>query len=483
MEPLFQLQMALPRRGSRSLLISLHNQLRTAILDGRLKRGVRLPSTRALAALYGVSRNTAVAAYDLLLSEGYLLARPGSGTVVAKSLPVVTKPRGPLERARQERRLNREWRGQSAAAGRAGVMPRHAFQVGVPDLASFPFDTWRRLSNRMLRRFRARPAWVVEAQGLGALREAIAQHVSFARAVACNAEDILVTAGAQQAFDLLARVLITRGRSSVALEEPGYPRLRAAFAAHGARIDSVPVDQDGLIVERVPARARVVCVTPSHQFPLGAVLSANRRTVLLELCQRRGAVVIEDDYDGEFRFVDRPLDALQTLDRAQSVFYVGTFSKSLLPDLRLGYIVAPPWALPALVAAKGVADGHSSVLAQATLAVLISEGHLARHVRKMQRVYRGRRDLLLEQLHSAFGRWLEPLPSLAGLHVTARLKLERDEQSVIASAARKGVKLSALRPFYAGAPELKGLVLGYGNLDERAIREGLSRLRQSMPPN
>jgi len=482
MEPLFQLQIALPRRGARSLLSSLHGQLRTAILDGRLKPGVRLPSTRTLAAAHGVSRNTAIAAYDLLLSEGYILARRGSGTVVAKSLPGAANLRGAETQAGAQRRLNRYWRGRSVATvGDTGATARYVFQVGVPDLSSFPFDTWRRLSNRALRRFRARPAFRADAQGLAVLREAIAQHVSFARAVACNPEDIVVTAGAQQAFDLLARVLTTRGRSSVALENPGYPPVRAAFEAHGSRIASVPVDKDGLIVERIPARTRVVCVTPSHQFPLGAVMSVQRRTALLEFCRRRGAVIIEDDYDGEFRFVDRPLDALQTLDRAQSVFYVGTFSKILMPELRLGYIVAPPWALAALVAAKRVADGPCNALTQATLALMISEGHLARHVRRMQRIYRSRRDLLLEGLHSTFGRRLEPLPSVAGLHVTLRLEPGCEEEAVIASARNRGVLIGALRRYYAGQPALQGLVLGYGNVDERAIVEGLRGLRQSMP--
>ncbi len=482
MEPLVQLDIALPRRGSRSLRVTLHQQLRTAILDGRLKPGVRLPSTRALADHCAVSRNTVVAAYELLLSEGYVATRRGSGTAVAQSLPGAGKPRGSDRRAGAQHRLGRHWQGRSVeAAAAARAPPRFAFQVGVPDYAGFPFDIWRRLSNRVLRRFRAAPALAADPQGSIVLRAAIARHVSFARAVACDPQDIVVTAGAQQAFDLLARILKVRDRSTAALENPGYPPLRAAFAAHGWRIAAVPVDHDGLIVERVPAHARVICVTPSHQFPLGAVLSAPRRTALLESARRRGAVIIEDDYDGEFRYVDRPLDALQTLDRTQSVFYVGTFSKSLLPELRLGYIVAPPWALAALVAAKQAADGQCSPLAQATLALLISEGHLARHVRRMQIVYHRRRGQLLEGLLVGFDGRLEALCSAAGLHVTARLAPSCDEPALIAAAATRGVGVGGLRRYYAGTPAIRGLVLGYGNIEETAIAEGLARLRQAMP--
>ncbi len=482
MGPLFQIDIALPRRGSRSLRATLHHQLRSAILDGRLKPGLRLPSTRALAGHCAVSRNTVVAAYDLLLSEGYVVARRGSGTAVAQLLPGAGKPRGSDHRAGAQQRLGRHWRGRSVAAAAARASPRYAFQVGVPDYAGFPFDIWRRLSNRVFRRFRAAPPLAADPQGSIALRAAIAQHVSFARAVACDPQDIVVTAGAQQAFDLLARILKVRDRSAVALENPGYPPLRAAFTAHGWRIAAVPVDHDGLIVDRIPASARVVCVTPSHQFPLGSVLSAHRRTALLESSRRRGAVIIEDDYDGEFRYVDRPLDALQTLDRTQSVFYVGTFSKSLLPELRLGYIVAPPWALGALVAAKQAADGQCSALTQATLALLIGEGHLARHVRRMQTVYRRRRGLLLEGLLLEFRGRVEALDSVAGLHVTARLAPACNEPALIAGAAKRGVDVGGLRRYYAGTPAMRGLVLGYGNIAEAAIAEGLARLRQAMPP-
>jgi GntR family transcriptional regulator/MocR family aminotransferase len=222
-------------------------------------------------------------------------------------------------------------------------------------------------------------------------------------------------------------------------------------------------------------------VTPSHQFPLGTVMSARRRAALLAHCRRRGAVIIEDDYDGEFRFVDRPLDALQTLDRTQSVFYVGTFSKSLLPELRLGYIVAPPWAVGALVAAKLVCDGQLNSMTQATLALLIREGHLARHVRKMQRVYNRRRDVLIEGLKASFGRWLDVLPSVAGLHVAVRLKTGCDEQSVVIRAREQDVGVGALRPYYAGRRRIQGLVLGYGAIGESAIVEGLERLRSVFP--
>ncbi len=477
MEPLIPLAIELPPRGSRLRLQSLHQQLRAAILDGRLQSGLRLPSTRALAEAYAVSRNTAVTAYDLLLGEGYLTSRRGSGTVVAGPPPRPPLRPGSMARSGADRRLNPQWR--NVAGGQVtAASPRLAFQLGSPDLANFPLTAWQRLAGRVARRQHAGHRLEVDPQGLYALREAIAQHVSYARAVACGPNDLVVTSGAQQAFDLLAKVLSTGAGATVALENPGYPPLRAAFRANGARIAAVPVDEEGLIVERLPERTRVVCVTPSHQFPLGSVMSARRRIALLDFCRRRGCVVIEDDYDGEFRFSQRPLDALQTLDRTQSVFYVGTFSKCLSPDLRLAYIAAPPWARAGLVAAKRVADGWCGTGAQATLALLIKEGHLRRHIRKMQRVYAERRRLLLQGLHSDLGRWLAPLPSLAGLHVTAQLKCASSEATLVERAREAGVGVHALRPFYHGAHAMRGLVFGYGNIGAAAIAEGLEILRK-----
>jgi GntR family transcriptional regulator/MocR family aminotransferase len=225
----------------------------------------------------------------------------------------------------------------------------------------------------------------------------------------------------------------------------------------------------------------VVCVTPSHQFPLGTAMSMRRRAALLEFAQARNAVVIEDDYDGEFRFGGRPLDALQSLDRTEAVFYIGTFSKSLFPGIRLGFVVAPPWAQRALAAAKQCADMHCAVLEQDTLAMFIAEGHMARHVRRMRRIYAARLDVLLTCLRRDFSRWLEPIPSVAGLHMAALAKSSVDLDVIAKRARELDVGVYPLRPYYFGGPVKQGLVFGYGAIEERGIVEGLSRLRRLWP--
>jgi GntR family transcriptional regulator/MocR family aminotransferase len=482
MDPALPFPISLPPEGSRTLLRALHEQLRTAILDGRLQPGLQLPATRALADAYGVSRNTAVAAYDLLLSEGYLVTRPRSGAYVADVLPQLRNRKASSADQAIDRRLSAFWRAPPE------IMPaemrstaRFDFRLGVSDKRHFPFEIWRRLSTRAMRAFATQAPAYSGPYGRHGLRDAIAKHVSFARAVACRADDIVVTAGSQQAFDLLARILITPGRTVVAIENPGYPALRAALAAIGARIAPVPVDGEGMIVQKLPADAHVICVTPSHQFPLGTAMSMRRRAALLEFAQARNAIVIEDDYDGEFRFGGRPLDALQSLDRTQAVFYIGTFSKSLFPGIRLGFVVAPPWAQRALAVAKQCADMHCAVLEQDTLAAFISEGHMARHVRRMRPIYGARLNLLLTCLRRDYGRWLEPIPSIAGLHVAALAKSSLDMGAIAERARELDVGVYPLRPYYFGGPAKQGLVFGYGAIEEGAIVEGLSRLRRLWP--
>ena len=478
MEPIFELSIALPPRGSRERLRALHHQLRTAIIEGRLQPGLRLPPTRSLAAAFGVSRGTAVMTYSLLLSEGYVTSRRGAGTYVTRAIPQQPQKRTAAGSPASDRRLNTFWRSYPRMPDESSPQEyAYNFGLGVPDMASFPFEEWRRLSARVLRSFSKANAAYQSPQGSAVLREAIARHVSLTRAVACRADDIIVTAGAQQAFDLLARVLVTSSRKVVAVEEPGYPPARAAFAATGAKVVPVPVDEEGLIVERLPPQTKVIYVTPSHQFPLGASLSMRRRAALLEFAQARGAVIIEDDYDGEFRFGGRPLDALQTLDRAESVFYVGTFSKSLFPMIRLGFIVSPPWARSTLLTAKQFTDWHCAVLAQETLAAFISDGLLARHVRTMRPIYNERRELLLQTLQQDFDRWLVPLSSSVGLHVTALAKASFDAHTLSAQALERGIRVTSLRAFQAGKPARQGLIFGYGAIDVAHIREALERLQ------
>lgn len=481
MEPMLELPIRIPPRKSGERLRALHGQLKSAILEGRLRPGLRLPATRVLASNYGVSRNTAIATYDLLLSEGYITTRHGAGTYVADVLPRVSRAanqqKSDVKRARQ---LGDFWQRPMLFVGSpAPESVRYQFRLGLPDVSRFPMETWRRLSARALRTFARQPVLEEASAGRASLREAIAKHVSFARAVACDSEHVVVTNGAQQAFDLLARVLLTPKRNVVAMEDPGYPRARMAFMAAGAKIVPVPVDEEGLIVEKLPTAASVIYVTPSHQFPTGAVMSPRRRAELLAFASARDAAIVEDDYDAEFRFGARPLDALQTLDRAGSVFYVGTFSKSLFPDLRLGFVVAPSWARPALVAAKHYADGQCSPLLQETLASFIGEGHLTRHVRRMRQVYGGRRAALLEGLEKHLRTQLSPVPSAAGLHLAAFTQSPIDADKIVERASQLGTGVYSLRRFQLGRAGRAGLVFGYSSVPEREINEGLSRLARA----
>jgi GntR family transcriptional regulator / MocR family aminotransferase len=484
MEPIFELAIDLPKSGSRELLRSLHAQLRAAIIDGRLQPGVRLPPTRELAATFGVSRNTAVSAYDLLMSEGYVESRQGDGTYVAdvRSRPV--RVVATAANIAADHRLGAYWRDTSAlndGPPRKGL--RYDFQLGAPDKSLVPFDVWRRLSARALRSLAKQPLVNPELHGRPVLRAAIAQHVSFTRAVACRADDVTVTSGAQQAFDLLARILVTPGKTVVAVEEPGYLPMRAAFAAAGAKLVLVPVDEDGLVVERLPKNASVVCVTPSHQYPLGMTMSLKRRAALLAFAASRRAVVLEDDYDAEFRFGGRPLDALQTLDRNESVIYIGTFSKSLFPALRLGYVVAPAWAHAALGVARRIAAGDGAVLTQDTLAAFIAEGHLARHVRKVRRVYAARRQVLLDGFERELSDWLAPIPAYAGLHMTALARQRLDTDAVASHAWQAGIGVYPLSRYYASKPMQQGLIFGFGAIVERDISAGLKELGRLLSRN
>jgi GntR family transcriptional regulator/MocR family aminotransferase len=472
MDPVLPISIDLTEAPPGQLLRTLHQQLRRAITDGRLQHDFQLPGTRTLARQLGVSRNCVTSAYDLLMSEGYIVGKPGKGTFVSCLSPVLQQ-RAPVSVAMQLReRMAPYWR-DSTAATHMGPSSEFAFDfaVGLPDKSHFPFEVWRRLSARSLRALSKIPASYSEPEGRSVLRSAIAKHVSFVRAVFCEEKDVIVTSGAQQAFNLLAKVFVTPGKTVVAVEDPGYPPLRRAFEAAGAQVVFVPVDSQGIVVDAIPRTATVVCVTPSHQFPMGPSMSVERRNELLAFARRYRSIIMEDDYDGEFAAYDRPLDALQTLDQSQCVFYVGTFSKSLFPELRLGFIVAPEWARCALVAAKQHND---------TLAAFILEGHLAKHVRKMRGIYSQRRTILLNALERVLADQVRVIPSQGGLHVTALLNPSQVASEVIRRAVADGVRLSAIEGYTRSPLAPNGLVFGVGMLSQQRISPGILRLAKHL---
>jgi GntR family transcriptional regulator/MocR family aminotransferase len=463
----------------------LYDGLRRAILTGQLAPGTRLQSSREMAGELGVSRNTVVNAYEQLLAEGYLDGQVGSGTYVSRALPedllnVRAVTRSCTRAGGAGVRLSERGKMFAALAPDVPRAPEkvRAFQPGVPGLDSFPFDTWAKLEARHWRRPADTLLGYGEPQGHAPLRRAIASYLGLSRAVRCAPEQVVVVDGAQMAFDLVGRVLLDPGDAAW-MEEPGYPGARAALSAAGARLVHVPVDAEGLDVSAGAAmepKARLIYVTPSHQFPLGMTMSLPRRLALLGWASRAGAWVMEDDFDSEYRYEGRPLASLQGLDNDGRVVYVGTFSKFLFPSLRLGYIVAPPALVDAFIAARAVTGRHSPSVEQAVLTDFIEEGHFGRHIRRMRTLYRERQTLLLEALRREAGDILEVEPSDAGIQLVAWLPEGIDDTQVSREAAARGVEARPMSIFYAQEPRRAGLDLGYAAFNEREIRRGAAQL-------
>jgi GntR family transcriptional regulator / MocR family aminotransferase len=495
MDPLFEIELDHPPKGSRESSRALYRQLKAAIVDGRLRPGAKLPPAREAKTFFGVSRNTATETYERLKGDGYVVARHGSGTYVADALPA-SPPRAPQRtNDPSDQRLNpfwlqpevtgaiNFWRDTSEHLPPTAANDEIDFRPAMVQSRLFPFHVFRRSIVKQLRQLEKRPASRKSPQGDQGnvyLRESIARHIAITRAVVCNPDDIVVTSGAQQAFYLLARILVKPNKTVVAMEDPGYPPMRVPFVAAGARVVPVEVDAEGLIIERLPPDAGVICVSPSHQFPLGVTMSRRRRNALVEFAWSRGAVIIEDDYDGEFRFDGAPLEALRSSEFADVVFYVGTFSKCMLPALRLGYVVAPDWAMSALITAKNSMDWQCSTLVQIGVSDFIAEGHLERHIRKMRQIYRKRRQVLLTGLKEHLSEWLEPQPSFYGMHVAALARTSLDLDRIADALVQNNVKMHTLSRYYLDRPTKAGLVFGYAVTDLTEIDRGLSLLRAAL---
>ena len=480
------LLLRLDSRASTPLHEQLFEGVRTRILSGALPPGLRLPSSRQLAVELDVARSTVLQALDALAAEGYVVARAGSSTRVAPELPVAPEDRARSAAPRVSRgpRLAasaRALKSSPVGAPRLGAAPR-AFRPGVPALDLFPTALWGRTVTRVHARASTGLLDGGDPAGHAPLREAIAAHVATSRGVRCVPEQVFVTAGTQQAFDEVLRLALDPG-DAVWLEDPGYPGARRAVLAAGGRPVPVPVDAEGLDVGAGiarAARARVALVAPSHQYPLGVTLSLARRMALLQWAERTRAWILEDDYDSEFRHRGRPLTALQGLDEAGCVVYVGTFSKAMFPGLRLGFLVAPPPLVDAFAAARASTVAPASSLEQAALAVFLAEGHFGRHLRRMRVAYRERGEALLEALRADCSGALTPRPCDTGMQVSASLTSPLSDLRVRDEAARLGVEVAALSDYFLGRRRESGLVFGFGGVRPEAFRAGTRTLARAL---
>jgi GntR family transcriptional regulator/MocR family aminotransferase len=482
---------ALDFRGESPMYSQLYEWFRRAIVEGRMRPGQRVPSTRSLAAELKISRIPVYNAYEQLLAEGFFETFVGAGTCIARSIPReaidlleahTSKPPRQIAEKSSPRRISE--RAKTLASGPEQSWLKHlgAFRVSLPALDHFPTSVWSKL---VARHNRKPPKGIMNyGSPLGYLpfREAIAEYLSTVRGVRCEASQVLVTTGSQQGLQISANALLDpQGR--VLLEEPGYSGAHNAFATSGARLIPVPVDHEGIDVPSVIRRqtkAQAVYITPSHQYPTGVTMSATRRMLLLNWAARSGAWIIEDDYDSEYRFESRPIASLQGMDSDARVIYIGTFSKVMFPALRLGYLVIPKDLVAAFSAVREAADICSSTLYQAVLTDFIREGHFARHIRRMRLLYAERRAALMKAIDVHMSDLLQVVGTDAGMHLLTLLPDGYDDVAVSKEAAAMGISAMPLSPCYLGAPMKSGLILGYGGATVHQIQDGICRLRVSI---
>lgn len=496
------LHLPIDRGARQSLRDQLYAGLRAAILDGHAPSGARLPATRALAKELGVSRLTVEDAFARLIAEGYATGRQGSGTYVAATFGQdPTRARrdrvaGPDVSIGSDGNVRRRWsaygRAAAAVASPITVAPivRYDFRQGMPALDAFPIARWNQIRSREARSVTVDRYHYGPSAGDEQLRDALARYLTRARGLRCDMDQIVITSGTQQGLDLMARLWLEPD-DRVALEEPGYPAARRIFAVAGARLVPVPVDADGLQVDALatadasqPTPIRLVYVTPAHQYPTGGVMSLERRLALLAWARTRGAIVLEDDYDAEFRYGVRPVEALTGLDGAMpgpgAAIYVGTFSKVLFPALRLGYLVLPPDMVEIVVAARSLSDRQTPTLDQRTLATFITDGHFERHLARMRRLYASRRAAAIAALDTEIpGLFdLDADATAAGLHLLVGFKTSLRESDLLARCRRASILLDPASPCFAMPPLNPSVMLGYAALPEDDIRMGIRRIAE-----
>jgi GntR family transcriptional regulator/MocR family aminotransferase len=475
---------AVDRKAAKPLHKQIYDAYRSMIVRRNLGAGQQIPSTRALAVELKISRIPVLTAYSQLLAEGYFEARPGAGTFVCSSLPDQLTSSDGISSGSPAIRS-----GTRAASKRAMLLAPYerlpwlrglgAFNAGQPAIDQFPFQTWSRLVMRHCRSPHAREMYYGGPLGFEELRKAICTYLRTARAVRCDPQQVMIVAGSQQALEISARVLLD-DRSAAWVEEPGYWLTRQVLTAAGCRLVPVPVDSEGLDVAfgvKKCRKAKAAFVAPSHQYPLGATMSASRRLQLLDWAQSSGSWVIEDDYDSEYRYGNMPIASLQGLDHNSRVIYIGTFSKTLFPSLRLGYVVIPQDLVDRFAAVRYAMDIGPPHFFQAVLTDFMNEGHFARHIRRMRQLYALRRSALVDGLRREFGSALEIHGSEAGMHLAVILPKGFRDQEVAVRAAHGKLWLWPLSPAYLGETRRQGFILGFGNTAAEEMPKAVRQLK------
>lgn len=476
---------SISRKNGVSLFHQIYEGLRQAILQNRLCAEFQLPSTRSLAIDLKVSRNTIMSVYEQLVAEGYLQGKVGAGTFVAKNIPEELqriekrKSNAKTLSSRQIARRGKVFFETSFSFSSAANKPR-AFQTGFSAIDECPMEIWTRIASRRLRKMPRNQLDYCETQGYQPLREEIAKYLAASRGVRCEASQVIIVAGSQQGLDLSARVLLDVADTAW-IEEPNYVGAKGALLGAGAKLIYVPLDSEGLDVKagrKLSKKARVAYVTPSHQFPLGVVMTLSRRLQLLEWANENSAWILEDDYDSEFRYEGRPLMALQGLDRNNRVIYVGTFSKVLFPSLRLGYLVVPSDLVEGFTNTLSFISYHAPMLEQIVLTDFIREGHFGRHIRRMRSLYADRQQFLVNAIGENLSDYLEVNGDPAGMHLIAWLKHGLNDKEIADKAMEYGVYAPPLS-FYCSTSKLRnGLLLGYTGISPSEILAGVMRLRE-----
>lgn len=458
-----------------------YEMLRQEILTGHLKAGARLPATRDLAEQFGFARGTIVSAFEQLTAEGYVEGRTGSGTYVARTLPEmllqVTSPSGSEgQGTNMPKRILAQYGKSVKSFPGYERRPTRAFRPNLPAIDLFPIELWTKVTTGVLRRAPTQLLMGVDAMGYFPLREVVADYLTASRGVRCSAQQIAIVSGVQEALDIVSRLLIQPG-DVVCMEDPGYTGAAAVFASCRAKVHPTPVDQEGLIIRRLPRTGvRLVYVTPGHQFPLGVTMSLARRVALLEWAKNSGALIFEDDYDSEYRYRGRPVPALQGLAPPHVVLHAGTFSKTVFPGLRLGYMVVPEDLVDRVQAVRSVTTRHAPVLDQAVLHAFMAEGHFARHVRQMRTVYAERLGTLLAQVEAKLSGALSIAGVEAGLQTAGWLQPGMSSMKIASTAAEHGVEVTPLSGYARRKLLIEGLQIGFAAVNPKEIRRGIEVL-------